>query len=168
MDTKNSFSSTLSLLIAMGVTIGSACNRPSSPGDAGDNNRSTSSTSEPPSQSADSSCYLYVNGRDSAWLQLSLQDGSVSGTLRFDNYEIDGSRGTVHGDTSGDTLFVQYDYQAEGMRSVTEEAFLQRGGALIRGAGDREEHENVYRFTDRATIDFTDGQIFQPVSCNKN
>lgn len=112
------------------------------------------------------SCYLHIHERDSVWLSITVADDSASGTLHFNNYQIDGSQGTVEGRFHGDTLFVVYDFQAEGAQNRTEEAFLKRGSNLIRGVGDREPMENTYRFTDRGAIDFKTGQIFQPVSCN--
>lgn len=112
------------------------------------------------------SCYLHTHERDSVRLSITVAADSATGTLHFKNYQIDSSQGTVEGRFRGDTLFVIYDFQAEGSHNRTEEAFLKRGADLIRGIGDREPVGNTYRFTNRSTIDFDAGQIFQPVSCN--
>ena len=111
-------------------------------------------------------CYLYTHERDSVRLSITVANDSASGTLHFKNYQIDGSQGTVEGRFHGDTLFVIYDFQAEGTHNRTEEAFLKRGADLIRGVGDREPVGNTYRSTSRSAIDFEAGQIFQPVPCD--
>ncbi|MEC3881141.1 hypothetical protein [Parapedobacter sp. 10938] len=117
-------------------------------------------------QESTTSCYLHTHERDSVRLSINLVSDSVSGTLHFKNYQIDGSQGTVTGRFHGDTLLVVYDFHAEGSHNRTEEAFLKQGVDLIRGFGDREPDGNTYRFTDRGAIDFEAGQIFQPVSCD--
>jgi len=111
------------------------------------------------------SCYLHTHERDSVSLSITVADDGASGTLHFNNYQIDDSQGSVAGRFHGDTLFVIYDFQAEGTQNRTEEAFLKRGIDLIRGVGDREPVGNTYRFTDRGAIDFEAGQVFQPVPC---
>ncbi|MFB2120603.1 MULTISPECIES: hypothetical protein [Parapedobacter] len=111
------------------------------------------------------SCYLYTRERDSVRFSITVTNDSASGTLHFENYQIDGSQGTVEGRLHGDTLLVVYDFQAEGTQNRTEEAFLKRGANLIRGIGDRKPVGNTYRFTDRGAIDFEAGQVFQPVPC---
>lgn len=115
---------------------------------------------------AATSCYLHTHGRDSVRLRITVTNDSASGTLQFKNYQIDGSQGTVGGRFQGDTLIVIYDFHAEGTHNRTEEAFLKRGADLIRGVGDREPVENMYRFTNHSAIDFEAGQIFQPVPCD--
>ncbi|WP_353185970.1 hypothetical protein [Parapedobacter lycopersici] len=110
-------------------------------------------------------CYRYVNGRDTVHLRLVIDRDSVNGTLHFRNYQVDGSSGSVSGRFRGDTLVVFYDFFAEGMHSVTEEAFLVQGDTYIRGFGERQETAGIHRFIDSRAIDFSDGQAFHPVPC---
>lgn len=79
---------------------------------------------------------------------------SVQGSLHFNNYQIDDSKGSIRGRFHGDTLFVVYDFMAEGMRSRTAEAFLKRGDSLIRGLGE-----------ELLKKDFSKGQVFLNVPC---
>src|SRR3546814_9711342 len=74
------------------------------------------------------SCYLHTHERDSVHLSITVANDSASGTLHFENYQIDGSQGTVEGRFHGDTLFVIYDFHAEGSHNRTEEAFLKQIG----------------------------------------
>jgi len=85
--------------------------------------------------------------------------------MHFKNYQIDGSQGTIRGQFRGDTLFVLYDFFAEGTHSIAEEAFLKRNDTLVRGFGERDEIKGIYRFRDRGDIDFSAGQVFRPILC---
>lgn len=158
---RNAVSGTL----ALALLIVTSCQGPASSTDEAADRTGLPGAEAP--IAAVTSCYRYVNGKDSVYLVLTTDKDSVSGTLHFKNYQIDGSQGTIRGRFSDDTLFVRYDFHAEGTHNITEEAFLKRGGTLIRGFGERTASEEVYRFTDRGTIDFSEGQVFQPISCTK-
>lgn len=110
-------------------------------------------------------CYLHIHGRDSVKLRFTHDQDSIKGIMRFKNYQIDGSQGTVRGRFHGDTLFVLYDFFAEGTHNITEEAFFKSGNTYIRGFGEREHIRGVHRFIDRKSIDFSVGQVFLPASC---
>jgi len=116
---------------------------------ADSNTRSDSITNEKSQH-----CYIHIHGRDSVHMIVNAVSDSVQGSLHFNNYQIDDSRGSIRGRFHGDTLFVVYDFMAEGMRSRTAEAFLKRGDSLIRSLG--EEH---------LTKDFSKGQVFLNVPC---
>lgn len=151
-------------LTAVAVLLGGACQNPTS-----SNQEKTGQGDTVPQGMvvpvAITSCYLHTHERDSVRLSITVATDSARGTLHFKNYQIDSSQGTVEGRFRGDTLFVIYDFQAEGSHNRTEEAFLKRGADLIRGIGHREQVGNTYRFTNHGTIDFEAGQIFQPVPC---
>ena len=166
MEMHHRFRLPVALLIAIALLAVSSCQGPASSGDEG----TAAHTDTMPQGTADpvtvTSCYLHTHERDSVRLRLTITNDTVSGTLHFKNYQIDGSQGTVRGQFQGDTLFLVYDFHAEGTHNMTEEAFLKQGTDLVRGFGDREEDKHLYRFTDRNAIEFSTGQIFKPVSCN--
>ncbi|GGG82301.1 hypothetical protein GCM10007415_13910 [Parapedobacter pyrenivorans] len=166
MDMQHHFRQPITLLGILALLVGSSCQGPAS---SSDESTDRTETIQPDAEvsPAVTTCYLYTHGQDSVHLVLIDDKDTVSGTLHFRNHQIDGSQGTVHGRFRGDTLFVLYEFQAEGTHNITEEAFLKRGGTLIRGFGDRSPSEEVYRFTDHGAIDFSEGQVFQPVSCTK-
>ncbi len=155
----------VTIISAAALLMGGSCQGPTSPDERnaaqGDTVRQGITVPK-----AVTSCYLHTHERDSVRLSITAASDSVSGTLHFNNYQIDDSQGTVEGRFHGDTLLVIYDFQAEGTQNRTEEAFLKRGTDLIRGVGDRGPVGNTYRFTDRGAIDFEAGQIFQPVPCD--
>ena len=82
-----------------------------------------------------SGCYRHTRGRDTLLVQLVQNGGRLAGRMRFDNYQIDGSMGTVTGNVSGDTLFLWYDFLSEGMRSVREMIFMKKGEDLMMAEG---------------------------------
>jgi len=118
------------------------------------------------SEQPTSHCYLYTNKKDSIKLNYTQNKDNVKGNLHFQNYQIDGSRGTINGQFHGDTLWIEYDFMAEGMHSNTEEVFLKKGDSLIRGVGEHIISADRSQFKNRDSIRFQDGQIFLPVACN--
>lgn len=146
-------------------TILTACGGPSQENTP----NTTSANSDAMSQSTDIDgshvCYLHIHERDSVHLELRTKGDSIQGSLFFNNYQIDDSRGIIRGRFKGDTLFVVYDFMAEGMHNQTEEAFLKRGDSLIRGFGDRQMINETMTYQKSANINFNKGQVFHPVSC---
>lgn len=130
-----------------------------------DGDSSAVAVSESKDLLGDTACYLSVNGKDSIFLTLRTQGDALDGELRFDNFQIDGSQGTVKGVQRGDTLWLTYDFMAEGTHNITEEVFLMHDGELIRGQGERMESDGVYKYVNSEEISFEDGQIFHLTSC---
>lgn len=137
---------------------------PSSHNETGADSTNTS-TSGSGDMLPETACYLSVNGRDSIHMEITIEPQSVQGRLEFDNYQIDGSQGTLQGTKKGDKLWLTYDFMAEGMHSITEEVFLIQGDELVRGRGERVESEGIYRYQNPADVSFEDGQIFHLTTC---
>lgn len=150
------------ICIAFTLLLWCACNSPSPPADHTQPITHTEAVDVNPSNSV---CYLHTHNKDSVKLRFTIDHRSIEGKIHFKNYQIDGSQGAVRGRFHGDTLFVLYDFVAEGTHNVTEEAFLKRGDTYVRGFGEREEIEGVHRFTEKGDVDFSDGQVFVPVQC---
>ncbi|SFC08226.1 hypothetical protein SAMN05421747_10452 [Parapedobacter composti] len=136
-------------LLILCLLLGYGCRPTGTSGDAGTAatrpaNDDTVSASTGISPLADTVCYQHIHGRDTITLRLHVQADSVSGTLRFNNYQIDDSHGTVAGRFRSDTLVVLYDFHAEGMHSTQEEIFFREGRRLVRSTG----------------------QVFNPAACN--
>jgi len=110
-------------------------------------------------------CYLYTHEKDSIKLNFTRNGNMIEGTLHFKNYQIDGSSGTIDGKFYGDTLWVVYDFFSEGMHSIKDEVFLQKGDTLIRGFGEYEQMVEKHQYNDKASINFKNGQSFLPLSC---
>src|SRR4051812_19511817 len=67
-----------------------------------------------------SGCYMQVIARDTIIANLQQNNSTVSGTLMFDNYEKDASKGSVTGSVDGDIIRLLYSFASEGMNSVME------------------------------------------------
>jgi len=137
------------------ILIFSACNRRDEK-QAGGINETT----------GDSTCYLFVQGRDSIKLSVLRVNGRVKGGLQFKFYEKDKSYGTIDGEMKGDTLLADYSFTSEGMLSHREVAFLERDGSFILGSGEIENSGTTDVFKDHAAIEFSDGVILRNTDCN--
>ncbi|MBA2630340.1 MAG: hypothetical protein H0U84_04885 [Thermoleophilaceae bacterium] len=91
---------------------------------------------EPGEKYADvNGCYMKILKRDTIAIKLYQTGTSVTGKLTFDNYEKDGSTGTVHGIIEGNIIKLWYNFASEGMNSVMEIYFKKQGNQLLRGIG---------------------------------
>lgn len=110
-------------------------------------------------------CYLGVSGKDSVTMSFNNENGKVTGVLAFDFFEKDDSRGEIRGAFSGDTLFVDYVFKAEGTVSKNPLVFLKSGDNLQQGSGDIETYVGKTYFTDHSAIKFDEGFLLQPKDC---
>ncbi len=83
-----------------------------------------------------SGCYLRVMQRDTLLASLTQDGNLVSGKLTYDNFEKDGSSGTVSGTIDKDILKLVYRFQSEGMSSISEVYFKITNEGLIHGFGE--------------------------------
>ncbi len=110
-----------------------------------------------------STCYLEVIGKDSLFAQIEDNLGTISGKLRYKNFEKDSSFGDLTGIQSGDTLKVEYVFQAEGTQSTREIWFLKEDGKLIEGIGEYDESGINYK--DPKQVKFEGGHSLTEVNC---
>lgn len=114
---------------------------------------------------AEQACYTYVNGKDTADLTL-ITTGIVStGELNYKWFEKDKNMGSIEGEMHGDTLIVNYTFNAEGQQSVRQVVFLKKGDQLLEGFGDVEERNGKTQFKDLKKLDFSKPIAFQKVAC---
>jgi hypothetical protein len=103
-------------------------------------------------------CYKSIYDKDSITLQLnSLKDGKISGdmVMSFNNAAV--KKGTVSGNTSGDTIFVSYTFIEGDNTKVTFKnpmAFLKRGDSLVLGNGKMQTTMGATYFVKGEPIDF--------------
>lgn len=114
-----------------------------------------------------SGCYLRVIGRDTFAASL-VQDGNmVSGKLLFDNFEKDGSSGTVSGAIEGDILKLVYRFRSEGMSSISEQFFKVTKEGLVQGIGDVGVKGDSAYYSDPANISYSEKDILKKSSCDE-
>ncbi len=110
-------------------------------------------------------CYQMTLKRDSATLDLSIQDTTVSGTLNYIFFEKDHNMGTIKGVLRNDLIYADYTFESEGMTSVREVIFKVSGDTLIPGYGDLTEKDNKIIFVNKDDLHFNDLHPFIKVPC---
>ena len=108
-------------------------------------------------------CYMKIIGRDTAILMIEQKGNNIAGKMLYDNYEKDGSRGIVKGKEDGEILKLFYEFNSEGMHSVTEVYFKKDNGRLLRGVGDMDVKTDTAYFI--SGINYSDKEAFNKVDC---
>lgn len=109
-------------------------------------------------------CYMKVFGRDTAILLLEQNGKNYSGKMLYDNFDKDGSHGTVRGTEDNEILKLWYDFNSAGIRSVMEVYFKKDNGRLLRGIGDMDVKTDTTYFI--SGINYSDKEAFSKVDCN--
>ncbi|WP_442794334.1 hypothetical protein [Pelobium manganitolerans] len=110
-------------------------------------------------------CYLATSGKDSAMLHINQLNGKVTGTLTYNFFEKDDADGDIKGSFSGDTLFVDFTFKAEGTVSKNPQAFLKKDGKLYQGYGNIESYMGRTYFKGHSQIKFDQGFVFDAIDC---
>lgn len=109
-------------------------------------------------------CYMKITGRDTAIITIDQIRNEISGKMLYDNFEKDGSFGTIKGKQDGDILKLYYDFNAEGMHSVMEVYFKKVAGGLLRGVGDMNMKGDTTYFT--SGVNYSDKEGFSKIDCS--
>lgn len=104
-------------------------------------------------------CYIYAKSRDTITMSLVMNANNANGELVYDFNEKDRNEGTFSGIFIGDTLFADYNFNAEGQSSVREAIFLRNGDILTEGHGEMEERDNKMVFRNPKKVRFDDKSI---------
>ena len=112
-----------------------------------------------------SGCFWKITGRDTLVAWLAQTENTITGKLSFDNFEKDGSSGTVHGTIEGDIIKLWYSFESEGMKSVMEVWYKKQGDALLRGIGPSKVNADSSYFSDHSAIKFAEDQALKKVDC---
>jgi hypothetical protein len=115
---------------------------------------------------ANGSCYMQVLKRDTMVLHINSAIGDgISGKLSFDNYEKDGSTGTVKGKREGDVVKLIYSFQSEGMNSVMEVYFKEENESLVRGVGEMQTKGDTAYFVQPDKITYPSNGMMKKTDC---
>jgi hypothetical protein len=110
-------------------------------------------------------CYKKATGRDTMFLQIEQSGTEIRGSLTFDNYEKDSSTGTVKGTIQGDLLMLWYNFQSEGMSSVSQVYFKKEGSILIFGTGPVETKGDTAYFPQPGSVKYDPSEALTTVNC---
>lgn len=136
-------------------------------------NENSKTTDAPPQESenimaakASSSCFAFVNQKDTITLHLNLKGNVVDGELVYNLFEKDKNTGSFNGVMKGDTLFADYKFMSEGISSVREVAFLKKGNDFMEGYGEAGEINGKMVFKNKGALNFESKIILTKVECN--
>lgn len=93
-------------------------------------------TNEPIESSTLQTCYMEVISKDSVFLTLDDNLGTITGKMRYKNFEKDSSFGDVMGHQNADTLKLVYTFASEGTTSEREIYFIKKEGNLLEATGE--------------------------------
>ena len=93
-------------------------------------------TNEPIESSTLQTCYMEAINKDSVFISLDDNLGTITGKLRYKNFEKDSSYGDLMGSQNGDTLKLMYTFESEGSTSEREIYFLRKDGNLLEATGE--------------------------------
>ncbi|MBO6186852.1 MAG: hypothetical protein J6O88_19560 [Chryseobacterium sp.] len=111
-------------------------------------------------------CYLGVTGKDSVFVNIDDNLGTLSGKITYKNSEKDSSKGELLGFKSGDTLKLTYEFASEGTTSKRDIFFIQKENSLTEGIGDQKDENGTMRYADEKKITYKDGQKLEKIDCN--
>ena len=111
-------------------------------------------------------CYWQIMKRDTLVARLEQNGNTISGKLSFDNFEKDGSSGSVKGVLDGDIIKLWYSFQSEGMNSVMEVWYKKQGDALLRAVGHVDAKGDSSYFTDKSAITYDPAQKLEKTNCD--
>jgi hypothetical protein len=113
-----------------------------------------------------SGCYLRVIQRDSLAASLTQDGNLITGRLTFDNFEKDGSTGTVTGSIDKDILKLVYRFQSEGMNSIAEVYFKITANGLIHGNGEIKVKGDSAYYASPDKVIFEPNELLNKISCD--
>ncbi|SMP27715.1 hypothetical protein [Chryseobacterium profundimaris] len=115
---------------------------------------------------AKSFCYMGVTGKDTVFVSIDDNLGTITGKMATKNSEKDSNKGELTGFKSGDTLKLTYEFASEGKTGNKNDMyFLQTKDGLSEGIGDRDP-ETGTKYVNENKIKYTGGRILKPADCN--
>ena len=121
-------------------------------------------SNEPLESSTLQTCYMEATGKDTLFVSLDDNLGTITGKMRYKNFEKDSSIGDVMGTQNGDTLKLSYTFEAEGTTSDREIYFLRKDGNLIEGIGEHKTEGNRDFYANPAQLKY-EGHTLKSVDC---
>ena len=114
-----------------------------------------------------SGCYLRVLKRDTLALSIQQNGKTVTGKLSFDNFQKDGSSGTVSGTIDDNILKLVYSFQSEGLHSVMEVYFKIEDSALTHGIGEVATKSDTTYYPHPNDISYPATNRLVKINCDK-
>jgi hypothetical protein len=110
-------------------------------------------------------CFRMIIGKDTADLNLILRDSIVTGSLTYNRFEKDDSRGELQGVIRENTLRAWYRFQSEGTISVNEVIFKIDNNTLSEGYGDMEQLHDTVIFKYPSSLRYETNHPYTKIDC---
>ncbi|MDO5616755.1 MAG: hypothetical protein Q4G16_11225 [Cruoricaptor ignavus] len=104
-------------------------------------------------------CYFFSDGRDSAFVKIDDNLGTVTGKLTYKIYGKPLQTGDIIGTSTGDTIKTDYHFSQKDQTDSKEIWFLKKNGNLL-------ESTNNEAITDK-TVKFSEERSFKKVDCKQ-
>lgn len=115
---------------------------------------------------AKSFCYMGITGKDTVFVSIDDNLGTITGKMATKNSEKDSNKGELSGFKSGDTLKLTYEFASEGKSGNKNDIyFLQTKGGLSEGIGERDP-ETGTKYANESKIKYSGGRTLKPADCN--
>ncbi|WP_228414539.1 hypothetical protein [Chryseobacterium sp. SNU WT5] len=121
-------------------------------------------SNEPVESSTLQTCYMEAISKDSVFLSLDDNLGTITGKMRYKNFEKDSSFGDVAGIQNADTLKLMYTFESEGKTSDREIYFLRKGDKLMEATGEYTTDGSTSKYTNPSKLKY-DGHQLQQIDC---
>lgn len=121
-------------------------------------------TNEPIESSSLQTCYLQATGKDTLYVTLEDNLGTITGKMRYKNFEKDSSSGDIVGSQNGDTLKLNYTFESEGTTSEREIYFLKKGENIVEGIGEQKTEGKQASYADAGKLKY-EGNSLTQIDC---
>lgn len=112
-------------------------------------------------------CYQMIIRQDTATLELTIQDTTVTGKLVYDWNEKDRNTGTIKGVLRDSLIIADYHFESEGMMSVREVVLRIGNDALSQGFGELSDNNGKIVYTDPSNLQYDTIHPFIKVPCGR-
>ena len=110
-------------------------------------------------------CYMGVTGKDTVFVTIDDNLGTITGKMATKNSEKDSNKGDLSGIKSGDTLKLTYEFAAEGKTGNKNDVyFLQTKDGLTEGIGERDA-ETGTKYANENKIKYQGGRNLKVADC---
>lgn len=112
-------------------------------------------------------CYRSIINHDTVILKTISLNGFMTGTLVYNFFEKDKSKGTIQGKMKDNLLIADYSYSSEGVQSVRQIAFKKIGESFIEGYGEVESKNGKTIFKNIDSLNFTHSIVLSAFNCEE-
>ncbi len=110
-------------------------------------------------------CFRYAVNKDTVTMTLTRNANNASGEMQYNLFEKDGNFGTFSGTFIGDTLYADYTFESEGMKSVREAVFLRKGDKMFQGDGEIIITGDKVTYRNPKALSFGNSIVLEKVEC---